>query len=321
MLVPRDDDFDHAPSQSGTHVLTARASRYVPPIRAQWTRERWSTWLRWQMRRTGISQRELASLLVQDVSKSDYRGAVREWLAGTRTVEPDSAFRVGEALRNVAGDWSCGAVALVAAGHYYDFMRLLQAMLLRSMQPGPTEELEWMCYELTQYAVTYVPLTAEADLFEARGYAFSDRLDVSVFHSRTGWSRHAVAIPRRERFLLRSVRHGRSVLRSLNTSFSAPFINDAWQARTNDSYFESGILDQTRDLLDVIYMTTTVPHAKPDAMWRAARAIMWEWASAVDMDFITSRRQEIDALEGLLSWWELDTQTNGQLSKTEGLQR
>lgn len=108
-------------------MLKERASHgsYVSPITAEWMRARWSRWLRWKTDKYAISVRKLALRLVEPESKSDYRGAVRAWMSGTRTIDAENAFALGEALGELSDKWISGPLAVVIAGHYHDFMLLL----------------------------------------------------------------------------------------------------------------------------------------------------------------------------------------------------
>jgi hypothetical protein len=221
---------------------------------------------------------------------------------GTRTADAENAYKIGEAFREAANGWLSGPLAVVVAGHYYDFMRFLQRLLVRSMQEPQNQELEWLRFEIAQVIITNVPLIAEVELFEANGHTLSDDIDVHVYHQRTGWKRHTELIPRKDRFLLRFIRHGRTLLSDIEYSDTLPYMADAWRRRNEDVNFDLPLLRQSSDLLQLILMAATNANASPEAMWRAARAIMWEWAALIDYDFIPSSRSEIAALEGLLDW-------------------
>jgi hypothetical protein len=250
------------------------------------------------MDKYAISVRKLALRLVEPESKSDYRGAVRAWMSGTRTIDAENAFALGEALGELSDKWISGPLAVVIAGHYYDFMLLLQKMLVRSMGDGDKEQLYWMRFELAHWAVSYIPLLAESELFEADGYSLSAQTDIDAYRAiERDWS--SEYIPRRKRFFLRHLRHGRRAFANMGTSDSLPYISEAWKHRKDPPDFSLDLLRQSADMIDAVEMMSRLASANPEAMWRASRSIMWEWAALVDEDFYRSRREEIMAIDAL----------------------
>ena len=273
---------------------------YQSSKRRLWSRQRWSTWLAWTMSKHSVSQRVLAQTLSPEESGSDFRSAVRAWTNGTRSIGPNSAFRVGEALREPAQ--TNGAIALLIAGHYYDFLLGLQRLLWKAHDPHvDPKSVEWIHYEVS-HAVTYVPLIAEVEVLESQGYMITDEVDVAVFNNRTGWNRHGTVIPRNERFLKRSIREARRAMDDLHSGILdvAPLVGWAWETRNEETEFEIDLLRQTYDIIEMVRIAATSPTLGAIAAYRAARALMREWGAIVDYDFAPRIRPEIDALEGLL---------------------
>lgn len=130
--------------------------RYGRP-NAELIRERFSIWLGCALDAGRIDPKQLARALSDDPADHNRvsRSQVQQWLARERTVSAISAYRVGEALRGLGLEWSCGCLTLYAAGHFTEFLAGL-----RSLSHRDTE----FARELSVGLLVYCEVLAEYDL-------------------------------------------------------------------------------------------------------------------------------------------------------------
>lgn len=96
-------------------------------------RKRWAGWLsRYVGEGRGVKVPALAPLVFPNGRGS---WVIYDWLECTKTISPRKTFAVGEALRALGLEWSCGAVALYAADYMAEFVYSLTA-LMREGSPG-----------------------------------------------------------------------------------------------------------------------------------------------------------------------------------------
>ena len=104
------------------------------------TKARWSTYLRQLTESQGVSKSVVARALELPESR------VASWLAQSRVVTPQTAFEVGERLRDQLSLESSGPEALYACGYFADLFEFLKHLSLDGANGGNTLAVKMFCW-------------------------------------------------------------------------------------------------------------------------------------------------------------------------------
>ncbi|MGA8475026.1 MAG: hypothetical protein WB681_08165 [Candidatus Cybelea sp.] len=218
----------------------------------------------------------------EDVEDSNSpRSLVKKWLRGKTPATADSAYLVGAALATkTAHPYASGLFAVLAAGHYGDFLRTIRAL-------GTTTKGARFAAEI----IPSLPLLAEADVADAQGWSsffehrrlkngevfLGPRLPIKtpptyIFENGVGY--------------IEAIDGARDLVTAMRRRLASAEIEEAWNARHSDLlHYETDALKNYGATLSLAVQNAEAAGARGVPVllrWEVAGLLMDSWANEVD---------------------------------------
>jgi hypothetical protein len=251
--------------------------------------QRWGPWLSVALECARLSSDELAARYNdaraargKDVDDSNSpRSLVKKWLRGETPATAESAYLAGTALAaKTAHPHASGLLAVLAAGHYGDFLRTIR--LLGTTAKGASFAAE---------IIASSPLLAEAEVADAQGWSgFFDYRRLKDGEVTLGpyfpITTPPTYIDGQGVGYIEAIDGARDLLRGMQRRLTSAEVEGAWNARHSDSLdYETEPLKRHGERLSLAIQNAEAADARNVPMllrWEVAGLLIDSWANEID---------------------------------------